>query len=565
MRMKKPPILEVLFCLTALLFFIIAYAAFITSIDTLSGSHRRMLYAPKQSGLLSSVPTVRHYRLNHTSPVRNDMTTLPTAVHSPPSNVSCQIVSSSRNSSMLEVVPHRILVFVDYPFHSLFLNWLAHFTDVCGERRHSSLEVVYMDERVVSHVEASNLSCSKHSFVLPNEAFHGRNLIVWRRRMNITHHFLQQNISVLLSDLDALWRKDPYTDFQRLYDAGHRLIASRGSWPPEQNTKWGATVCMGFILLCPSRFTLMLVNTTYSMMQNRYPDDQQAINVALDSLGIQWPKTPLANQALSPDTDIGAVSWVQTRDHEYCGTTCAVTGGSRKLNFDLSHYNGTVALLPHDEYMRNCSASERPSNGIELSFPRFSLLSHQIRSVIANITIVHCNMAPGNAYRKFQSFKRIGMWHAGVLQPTKSEIAFTLGNYGIYRLSRWNELTGTSTFVSRIEGNHTISIVSRHISRSRVYNSTIYSKSRYALRNGSLSDVPIARSVLFLRNFNFSYPIVKSTSISRNSNATGERRKNRRHMRGKVIRRSELDVPYQLSTSNDKPNPVTSSPSLIHL
>lgn len=331
-----------------------------------------------------------------------------------PTNLSCLLSNSSADASPIN---HKVLLFVDFPFFTLFLNWLAHFTDVCGQQRHSSLEVVCMDERVVSHIAARNLSCSAHSFLLSNESFHNKHLLVWGRRMDIVIHYLQRNTSILLSDLDALWRKDPYVELKQLHTQGYQLIASRGSWPQQFSAQWGATICMGFMYLRPSPFTIHLMNSTRNLMLNTTPDDQQAINTILGTWRVRWSVMPMPLLD-SVKVDFGRVPWppASTATEGAASSSNAVglfnaTGGQEEDY--LSVKGVSIALLSHSQFMRNCSRSRSRS--------RAPMLSNKIRKTIRDLTVAHCHVAPGNAYKKFLSLQTIGLWHTGVPLPLMNE------------------------------------------------------------------------------------------------------------------------------------------------
>lgn len=53
---------------------------------------------------------------------------------------------------------------------------------------------------------------------------------------------------VIMSDSDALWLKDPIEDMKLHGIDQSDLITQRGSFPVELGKRWGATMCMGFVV-----------------------------------------------------------------------------------------------------------------------------------------------------------------------------------------------------------------------------------------------------------------------------------------------------------------------------
>lgn len=333
--------------------------------------------------------------------------TVPLTPPSPPTSSSC----------LLPGVDHKILLFVDYQFFTHFLNWLAHFIDVCGSPYLHRLEVICMDQLVVEKIDGdTRVHCSDNSFLLTNETFHLRHQIVWRHRMSVIVQNLQQNISLLLCDLDALWRHDPYPDMRRYIANEHNIIASRGLWPQTLSDRWGATLCMGFIFIRPTHFSMSLMQSVLKLMEETIPDDQQAINTILYRWNISWsqPYLPLLK---NPYPDFGYVP------------------------FDNS--NQSIALLPHDFYMRNCS--QRKSRAIS------PLLSHKIRVQIKSVTVAHCVAAPGNSYKKFLHLQYMGMWHGGVPEPLRNEtLAVIPQDVSLRRVRRVNVYNNSSNMMDHI-------------------------------------------------------------------------------------------------------------------
>lgn len=359
--------------------------------------------------------------------------TIPLKPPPPPTERSCLLPATMR---------HKILLFVDHQFFTHFLNWKAHYIDVCGEKHLPRLEIICMDQAVVEKVETeARMVCSPHSFLLTNETFHFKHQIVWRYRMTIIVRYLQQDVSLLLSDLDALWRNDPYPDFVRYLDQGHSIIASRGLWPQDLSDRWGAALCMGFIFIRSSPVTTKLMQDVLELMQETTPDDQKAINTILFRRNITWSQSflPLLH---NPDPDIGTVVLPKTDTKEASTISSSLLLGpfspfgsslrpqhntitTTTTAHDVKTESTTILLLPHNLYMRNCSHHRTRAIA--------PIISNRIRQRIAQVTVAHCVAAPGNAYKKFLHLQYMGMWHEGVPIPLKNETQPKIPNDSLSR------------------------------------------------------------------------------------------------------------------------------------
>ena len=151
---------------------------------------------------------------------------------------------------------------------------------------------------------------------------------VWQLRVRVLSCLLEAGHSVILSDSDALWLKDPTLDFDLPEVRGSSIVASRGSFPGELGGQWGSTLCMGFIFFrAGPGVNTVLVDMERLVM--KLGDDQKAINYALDGLGIEWDMASDMRYILSTDFGKGTVA-----------------------GLDQGAFH--VTLLPHNKYTRKC-------------------------------------------------------------------------------------------------------------------------------------------------------------------------------------------------------------------
>lgn len=344
-------------------------------------------------------------------------------------NISLQINVSNANSRAKasqcellrpngEVIPHKVLLFVDSPFFNLFRNWMAYHSQACGNTTSvEHLEIVCMDHVVEVMLDGMNLKCSaEHSSALFSSAGKGghRNSLIWMRRLEIINKMLSKGMALILSDTDALWLKSPYADLNRhlsssLPGPGAAIVASRGWFPFSLSRRWGSTLCMGFMYIQASAFSIhffdqVLANmldkqrdmdahrhwlatkettyvdssnhtmrfdpAAYEQQENKVPDDQYSANMVLASMNISWPRELYGGNRLDPHTGV-----VQFRGQPQY-----------------------ITLLPERDYVRNCF--DNPLTEIDkLKLPT-RVFKQQVKARTADATVVHCLIAPGDSKLK---------------------------------------------------------------------------------------------------------------------------------------------------------------------
>lgn len=99
--------------------------------------------------------------------------------------------------------------------------------------------------------------------------------------------YLADGKSVLYSDVDAIWLRNPIDDLLR-YDAD--IIFQPGSFPSDVKEKWGFAVCTGFFYMRPCNATRTLVEKA---KVNFDGSDQRTLNrVLLREFDIIWDQRP---------------------------------------------------------------------------------------------------------------------------------------------------------------------------------------------------------------------------------------------------------------------------------
>lgn len=172
-------------------------------------------------------------------------------------------------------------------------------------------------------------------------------------------------MNVLMSDADALWLADPKPYFDLAGAMNSSIVASRGSFPTRLGRRWGATMCMGFILFRSTGQNMRRFIAVLSKFVLETKDDQISVNSAAEDLGIVWDQDN-SDMRYAYSTGLGL------------GTIFDPASNEELLN---------VALLPHSAFTRLCETVP-----------------------ISNGTIVaHCHSAKA-ATSKRRWMKRAHMW-----------------------------------------------------------------------------------------------------------------------------------------------------------
>ena len=148
-----------------------------------------------------------------------------------------------------------------------------------------------------------------------------RHALLFQMRMRLLHHFAARGREVVLSDVDAMWLRDPLKELRAV---GADVVAQRGSHPKLLAKRWGATACMGFVYVKGGPHVMPFLSDAVRLA-DEVGDDQEGFNTALVNSDVVWQRAKL----------------------EY-DTSNAVDVGITSERF-------RVALLPHTKYRRLCA------------------------------------------------------------------------------------------------------------------------------------------------------------------------------------------------------------------
>eukprot|EP01062_Namystynia_karyoxenos_P073861 TRINITY_DN70685_c0_g1_i1.p1 TRINITY_DN70685_c0_g1~~TRINITY_DN70685_c0_g1_i1.p1 ORF type:complete len:433 (+),score=89.27 TRINITY_DN70685_c0_g1_i1:76-1374(+) len=114
---------------------------------------------------------------------------------------------------------------------------------------------------------------------------------LWWARWKLLVRLLNANVNVLMSDLDAMFLRNPLPVLHSLA-GGVDVLAQRGTFPDSLSKKWGSALCMGFSFWRPTPDVKRFVVPMTSVIEAS-GDDQVGLNVALDKADVMWDQTRL--------------------------------------------------------------------------------------------------------------------------------------------------------------------------------------------------------------------------------------------------------------------------------
>ena len=221
---------------------------------------------------------------------------------------------------------------ISQEYASLGLAWASKVKEVTGIKPH----FICSDEESSSLMKENGFSCTTYPFaesdLLAKQKNYGeihfpnkKAVFTVSLKLAVAAEYLKAGYTVLYSDVDAIWLKDPLTALAPI-DAD--FLFQPGSFPDKVKALWGFSVCTGFFLMRPSPQTIEFADAVHAKFDG---DDQRTLNDVLrENYDLHW--------SLRPE------GW------EHCsledGWTKPVLGHCRRTGL-------TAAALAHSFYQRH--------------------------------------------------------------------------------------------------------------------------------------------------------------------------------------------------------------------
>lgn len=245
-----------------------------------------------------------------------------------------------------------ICAFADHRYKTLLAHWLR-LVKLTGHRR---VLVFCFDEE-------TRECASQYGAISILTPFQGDWLGFMRHQMELVIQMLELGYCPLISDIDALWLKDPVP-----YTIAHKqdMVFSVGSIQPlSAHAAWGNVLCTGYFLLRPHGAVIKLMKEALRLMKSM--GDQPAINQLLIDRGLKF-------SLAQPYT-------ISFRNHDVVQCPETRIGSTQDIS---------VALLPNKFIQR-------------LNDPKHS-----------DPYVIH-PIAPKVEADKISLFRSLGLWHEGLL------------------------------------------------------------------------------------------------------------------------------------------------------
>lgn len=194
--------------------------------------------------------------------------------------------------------------------------------------RHN-MYLMCMDNASVDIFASLGIRCVPLS-ALPFNSIHD----VWKTRVRALSCLVVEGYDVIMSDADALWLRDPMEYFDLPSVRSSSMVASRGSLPFSLSNRWGATLCLGFILFRAAGPIMDKIQRYIQHFVSRIADDQIAVNKAVGRVGVTWDKE--SDMRLVDSTGLGR-------------------GTIKRLRSDDGPF--VITLLPHSAFTRDCRST----------------------------------------------------------------------------------------------------------------------------------------------------------------------------------------------------------------
>ena len=150
---------------------------------------------------------------------------------------------------------------------TLALNWINHLQKI----KISNYKIFCFDIEAYDflHSERANVEYVRDS---------DSNKKIWLKRLRCALSLIKRGEDIIMSDLDAIWLKNPIKFIKEEYD----IVASTGIFPKSSLKKMGFTICMGWIYFKSKPAVISLLEQTASkMVTEENFDDQKSINEIL--------------------------------------------------------------------------------------------------------------------------------------------------------------------------------------------------------------------------------------------------------------------------------------------
>lgn len=211
--------------------------------------------------------------------------------------------------------------FATHDFVPLALIWakaiqrcnITNYLIVCGDAPAYEILDAYGLPVIRAHIDTDTLNRNFSS----KWGRTARQLAMSAIKFPVVGVILDHGFDVVMSDIDAIWCRDPYPFFGKDVDVAFQRVVYL---PPAVVQFWGFAICSGFIYFKSSPAARSLLKES-ARWNTQMQSDQIAANLALLSLDIRWDTPPGYGQPWPMSPETATAQFSAFAGHSFRGVT----------------------------------------------------------------------------------------------------------------------------------------------------------------------------------------------------------------------------------------------------
>lgn len=215
-------------------------------------------------------------------------------------------------------------------------------------------------------------------------------------------------------------------------------------------------------------------------LEGNKPDDQYAVNTVLYTLGVNWQRHPMAvveGNYLKPD--IGTVLKSESKDRTISSSVPSFRGS---MQHPGRYVNGSILLLPHYAYLRNCTGVSYNRKTRSIGYRNAKIAVAQPEAVVA-----HCLLSPGDAKKKYMSLRTYKLWHEDAPRITMATSSYNMSSED-FRASMRSKRRGYNSTRGQDWGQLAPRNSTEHAQKINFYRKKIIEKRKQMLRQREMKE-----------------------------------------------------------------------------
>lgn len=169
-----------------------------------------------------------------------------------------------------------ILIFCDWRYREILDNWLAS----AARLNINNLLIIALDVHLYDYCTRIGIPCA-----LVENTGNLRDL--WTLRISVFKSLIDQGVDFIHSDADAVWLRDPMSEYFYRFEELSMLFSQGTIWPARVQELWGFVLCCGLFMMRSGPATRKFLEKLDESVQ-KTGDDQVSVNEVLALDGVKW-------------------------------------------------------------------------------------------------------------------------------------------------------------------------------------------------------------------------------------------------------------------------------------